>query len=214
MFMRYMTLAGLAGILGATVLAGTAQADHGFRLRFVQPPVYGYYPPQYDPYYDPYYEEDFYYEPRPRVKRRYLKRERQYGNFDPRYDEYEDRPYVPPKKKKKAAKAKPAVKPETKKSTALAPKPETKKSTALAPNSDTKQSAALVPQKPAAAKAQGSSMSCDKAAEIITGYGFSTVTPKTCEGQSYAFNATRSGKSYAIKLNPANGELTDVQKLP
>jgi hypothetical protein len=56
-------------------------------------------------------------------------------------------------------------------------------------------------------------ISCDKAGQIISGYGFTGVKPATCAGQVYAFNATRDGKNFAIKLNAANGELTEVKKL-
>ena len=33
-------------------------------------------------------------------------------------------------------------------------------------------------------------------------------------GKVYAFNAQRGGKSFAIKLDSASGELTEVKKLP
>jgi hypothetical protein len=56
-------------------------------------------------------------------------------------------------------------------------------------------------------------ISCDKAGEIVSGYGFTNVTPATCTGQVFAFNATRSGKTYVIKLSSASGELTEVKKV-
>jgi hypothetical protein len=56
-------------------------------------------------------------------------------------------------------------------------------------------------------------MSCDKAGEIVSGYGFTSVKPTTCTGQVFAFNATRSGKAYVIKLSSASGELTEVKKV-
>ncbi|MCB1379600.1 MAG: hypothetical protein KDK89_14725 [Alphaproteobacteria bacterium] len=56
-------------------------------------------------------------------------------------------------------------------------------------------------------------LSCEKAGQIITGYGFTGVKAQACEGKVYAFNATRDGKPFAIKLNAANGELTEVKKL-
>lgn len=65
-------------------------------------------------------------------------------------------------------------------------------------------------RKPAAS---GKSVSCTKAGEIVSGYGFSAVKPADCDGQVYAFNATRDGKSFSIKLNAASGELTEVKKL-
>jgi hypothetical protein len=67
-------------------------------------------------------------------------------------------------------------------------------------------------QKKAARKAEG--LSCDKATSVVSGYGFSSVTPSSCTGKVYAFNAMRDGKSFAIKLDSASGELTEVKKLP
>ena len=56
-------------------------------------------------------------------------------------------------------------------------------------------------------------ISCDTAEKIVSGYGFANVTPTTCTGQVFAFNAMRSGKAYVIKLSPASGELTEVRKV-
>lgn len=60
---------------------------------------------------------------------------------------------------------------------------------------------------------KSTSLSCDKATSIVTGYGFSGVTPKDCQGQVYEFGATRDGKKFLIKLSAASGELTDVKKV-
>lgn len=68
------------------------------------------------------------------------------------------------------------------------------------------------PKKAAAKTASG--MSCEKATSVVSGYGFSSVTPSSCSGKVYAFNAVRDGKSFAIKLDSASGELTEVKKLP
>lgn len=70
--------------------------------------------------------------------------------------------------------------------------------------------AALAAEPPLTSSA---ALTCDKAGAIIEGYGFSGVKPGSCKGQVYAFNATRDGKSFAIKVNAANGELTEVKKL-
>ena len=67
------------------------------------------------------------------------------------------------------------------------------------------------PEKKTASAAPG--MSCDKAGEIVSGYGFTSVKPTACTGQVFAFNATRSGKAYVIKLSSASGELTEVKKV-
>lgn len=70
-------------------------------------------------------------------------------------------------------------------------------------------------QKKAASKtASAAGLSCEKATSVVSGYGFSNVTPSSCKGKVYAFNAQRDGKSFAIKLDSASGELTDVKKLP
>jgi hypothetical protein len=72
---------------------------------------------------------------------------------------------------------------------------------------------------PRAAKAAGqgqaaaSALACGKAAAIVGSYGFVDVKPAACTGRVYAFNATRDGKSFAIKLDAGSGELTEVKKL-
>jgi hypothetical protein len=58
-----------------------------------------------------------------------------------------------------------------------------------------------------------SALSCGKAGTIIEGYGFSGVKPESCKGKIFAFNATRGGRTFAIKLDAASGELTEVRKL-
>jgi hypothetical protein len=55
-------------------------------------------------------------------------------------------------------------------------------------------------------------ISCAKAGEIVSGYGFKSVEQVSCSGQTYAFNATRDGKPFSIKLSAASGELTEVTK--
>src|SRR5262245_42666725 len=55
-------------------------------------------------------------------------------------------------------------------------------------------------------------ISCAKAGEIVSGYGFKGVEQVSCSGQTYAFNATRDGKPFTIKLSAASGELTEVKK--
>ena len=119
-----------------------------------------------------------------------------------RYDEdYDERYYEPElvKPKRKAAKEK--------------AQQTNKKKTAAQPAKQAPRKEAGAPQKKVApAKAAG--LSCEKAGSVVTGYGFSSVTPSSCEGKVYAFNAQRDGKSFAIKLDPKSGELTEVKKLP
>ncbi len=115
-----------------------------------------------------------------------------YGEEEGRFDEsyYEPEPVAPPKT------------PQKNKSVTAAPQPEPELATA---------SIEEPPAKPAAKASTG--MSCGKATSIITGYGFSAVKPKTCAGKVYAFNASRDGKPFSIKLDAASGELTEVKKL-
>ena len=110
------------------------------------------------------------------------------GDYEPGY-EGDEPVYIPPKKKK-AAKAAPAPKP----------------------------SGAVVEKKTVSSRGKkaaraATAISCDKAEEIVSGYGFANVTPTTCTGQVFAFNATSSGKTYVIKLNSASGDLTEVNKV-
>lgn len=63
------------------------------------------------------------------------------------------------------------------------------------------------------AKAKTAAVTCAKGANIVTSYGFSAVTSKTCTGGTYIYGATRSGKNFEIQVSAANGELTAVKKL-
>lgn len=56
-------------------------------------------------------------------------------------------------------------------------------------------------------------VSCEKASSIIGSYGFTAVTPSDCAGNVYSFDASRGGKSFAIKLDAVKGDLIEVQKL-
>ena len=57
-------------------------------------------------------------------------------------------------------------------------------------------------------------LSCEQATEVVSGYGFSSVEAFACSGKVYAFNAKRDGKTFAIKFDPASGQLTEVRKMP
>ena len=50
-------------------------------------------------------------------------------------------------------------------------------------------------------------------ADFVSGYGFTSVKPKVCNGATYSFDASRAANSYVIKVSAATGEITDVQKL-
>ncbi len=70
-----------------------------------------------------------------------------------------------------------------------------------------------VPKTQSATKKAAPKISCTKAGQVVSGYGFGNVKSVDCDGQVYAFNATRDGKKFSIKLNAASGELTEVKKL-
>jgi hypothetical protein len=69
------------------------------------------------------------------------------------------------------------------------------------------------PVKVATAAAPAGVIACSKGAEIVSGYGFTSVKPRTCTGTTYSFDATRAANAYLIKVSAATGEISDVQKL-
>ena len=68
-------------------------------------------------------------------------------------------------------------------------------------------------QKPASSASAGKLIDCDKAQSIVGEYGFAGVKASDCDGQLYAFTATRGGKPYSIKVSSVSGELTEVKKV-
>lgn len=196
MIARGITLS-FAALIAAGALAGAAKAD---QRRLPPPP-----PPEF-------YEDDYYTGP-PVIRhipglrilfgdyamseeefdQLYNERqnERMRRKFDERYYEPEPAPpkakRITPPKKPATTTAKPATPGQPQQKTAAAAKPASSSSGAL---------------------------TCEKATSVISGYGFSSVEASSCAGKTYAFNATRDGKKFAIKLDPANGELTEVKKLP
>lgn len=194
MFIRAIT-ASIAAVLALGLAAGAAEADHRKKQRKPR-------------HHDSYYAGPDFVRGIPGI-RLFLgdyamtrdEYDALYGDDDEEgFDEsyYEPEPVAPAKPQKKQAQkkttapVKPVAKPLT---TASVSKPSTTGSTAKAE-----------------APASGG-LSCDKAASIVTGYGFEAVKPETCKGKTYAFAATRDGKSFAIKLDSASGELTEVKKL-
>lgn len=195
--------------------AGEAAAERPFFL--LRPFLPGYndsYPPPDDVYY---MTEDEYY--------RYLKRQRRkqriLDEYYARQDEddyaYEEE-YQPPRKlrpkkqavkpqaKKPAAKAASKSKPVPAKKTVAAAKPKDAPSAAK-PTAPVGETTASIN------KAASGSISCNKAADIVAGYGFDSVKAGSCNGSVYSFNASRAGKSYVVKVSSASGELTEVRKL-
>jgi hypothetical protein len=194
MLTRFIGFAALAVLAGILVTTGAAEA--GSRWRFLNPGYYFYDPPPRDFYTDEYGDEEYYEDDKRPLA--YYDPDDDY--YDPRY-EGEEPLYIAPKKKK-TVKAAPAAKPVVKKSVAA-----TDKKIVVTTE---KKALASVETKVAPAT---TGMSCDKAEKIVSGYGFTSVKPTTCTGQVFAFNATRSGKAYVIKLSSASGELTEVKKV-
>jgi hypothetical protein len=197
MLTRIISLAALAAIAGILVTTSAAEAGSRWIPRFFQPDYYTYYPRPLDLYSSDYGDEEYYDDD-----------ERPLAYYDPDDDYYEpryrdDEPVqIAPKKKKKTVKAVPVTKPVVKKSVAA-----TEKKTVIT----TEEKAVVSAEKKTVPTTTG--MSCDKAEKIVSGYGFTSVKPTTCTGQVFAFNATRSGKAYVIKLSSASGELTEVKKV-
>ena len=194
MLIRIISFLALAAVAGTLLMPSTAEAGSRWIPRFFQPDYYTYYPRPRDLYShdfeDDEYDDD---EGRPLS---YYDPDDDY--YEPQYRDEDDEPvYVPPKKKKKAVKS------------VSVPKPVVKKPVVTAE----KKSVEAVEKKTFPAVPATGGMSCDKAEKIVSGYGFTSVKPTTCTGQVFAFNATRSGKAYVIKLSSASGELTEVKKV-
>ncbi|MDE2446107.1 MAG: hypothetical protein KGO94_08005 [Alphaproteobacteria bacterium] len=62
-------------------------------------------------------------------------------------------------------------------------------------------------------KSKAAAVSCAKGASIVTSYGFSGVTSKSCTGSTFTYGAKRSGKNFEIQVSASSGELTAVKKL-
>jgi hypothetical protein len=195
------------GLLALIAAAGfyavpteVAQAESRFHLNWLlpgfPPPPRGrhhYYPEPYedDFYWDEEYDEDVYY-----------------------YPYYEDDYYQPPpryKKQRKKSKAASAAVPDDSVSS-----PPRKKKAAAKPTAPAKPKAAAAPAEAksasAPAKPKVTSVSCDKAKSILSGYGFGEVEAKSCNGEVYSFAAKRDGKTFAVKVSALNGELTEVKR--
>jgi hypothetical protein len=208
MLPRIISAAAFALIASALVVPSAAEA--GSRWRFLNPGYYFYDPPPRDFYADEYGDEEYYEDDEPPLA--YYEPDEDY--YEPRY-EGEEPVYIAPKKKKKTVKAAPAAKPVIKKPTTSAEK---KAVTSKSVASVEKKSVASVEKKVVTSTEKktaiaATGMSCDKAEKIVSGYGFSSVKSTTCTGPVFSFNATRSGKSYVIKLSSASGELTEVKKV-
>ena len=186
-FIRGLSLSGLALLATASLPApGMAGSNHG------EPP--------------PVYEQQY---SGPPIIRRIPGLRILFGDYAMSQDEY-DQLYEKKNKKKKIDESYYEPQPAKPKATKPAKAPAAKPATASTNPALPQKTAAATPAKPAG----GEPLSCEKATEVVSGYGFSSVEASACSGKLYAFNAKRGGNSFAIKLDPASGELTEVKKLP
>lgn len=132
------------------------------------------------------------------------------------YDPSHDLVSQPPPAKKTAAVTKaPLAKPKIAKkpvSTAASAKPAAKKQVTSTPSAPAPVESE--PEAKAVKTAAAPILTCEKAGQIVAGYGFIDVKPKSCDGLLYEFDAERDGKAFAIKIDRGNGELSEVTKLP
>jgi len=56
-------------------------------------------------------------------------------------------------------------------------------------------------------------VTCDKGITIVSSFGFTDVTAKSCEGTTFVYSAERGGKPFEINLSQTSGELTAVKRL-
>lgn len=199
MLTRIISFVALAAIAGTLLVPNAAEAGSRWIPRFFQPDYY-FYDPRPRDLYSHDFEDDEYDDDDGRPLS-YNDPDDDY--YEPEYRDEDDEPvYVPPKKK--------AVK------SVSVPKPVVKKPLVTSekkPFEAVEKKALASVEKKTVPAAVTEGISCDKAEKIVSGYGFTSVKPTTCTGQVFAFNATRSGKAYVIKLSSASGELTEVKKV-
>jgi len=170
-------------------------------------------PSSYDPQFDPQFDSaDPYVDSQPDdqaaqdmfnqreyelYKRETRRRNGQDANYDPQFG-YPDPPFyqAPPRvKHKKTVVAKFNAPHSTARVAAATP-----------------QTIAPATVKPAKA-ASLAGVSCGKGASIVSSFGFSDVTTKSCSGGTLVYGASRGGKSFEVQVSAASGELTAVKKL-
>jgi hypothetical protein len=189
-------------LAAAALVAGSIQpVQAGSRIWF------NFFEPSYDTYYaGPEFipEPDYYYVPRHRhrvVEDPYL------YEPDPVYDDYE--PVYRPHKKSKLSSSQRKARIKHDLALTAAKAPQFKNRAAVVAPLKKIRAASVAPLKKPATK----SIACDKASSIVADYGFSNIKTADCEGKDYAFNATRGGAPYLIRMSAASGELTEVKKL-
>ena len=54
---------------------------------------------------------------------------------------------------------------------------------------------------------------CEWVQSIVAGYAFENITPKTCTGSVFTYEARRADRTYLIQASALNGELIKVERL-
>jgi hypothetical protein len=243
MVFKLISAAVFSGLLGLTVLSSQAEARRLFWWEALPPgsgggyDIYGDgqdYQDSQDPYADDLFNQEQYDQYMREMNHRRHRRiyDQSYYDAQPEGFDRPVRPVQKPKVLKFKKKAKP-VEPkavETKPATAKAA-PATSTAALAASASNLKHTAPQIGTKAPAIKAapvkaaQGvetitddvksktASVTCAKGASIVTSYGFSGVTSKSCTGSTFTYGAIRSGKNFEIQVSASNGELTAVKKL-
>lgn len=119
--------------------------------------------------------------------------------------------YYEPEVAAPVRKLKTATKPAKKQSVVVISKPAIKSSVWSAPPKSTLQTASIASR--FGKKSTAKSVDCGKGAAIVSGFGFTGVSSKSCSGTTLVYNAIRSGKNFEINVNAATGELTNVKRL-
>ncbi len=55
-------------------------------------------------------------------------------------------------------------------------------------------------------------ISCDKARQIVGGFGFTDIQTVGCAGKEYGFRARRDGKDFDVRLSSLSGQLISVKR--
>ena len=53
---------------------------------------------------------------------------------------------------------------------------------------------------------------CEWVQSIVAGYAFENITPKTCTGSVFTYEARRADRTYLIQASALNGELSKVER--
>jgi hypothetical protein len=191
-----IVMTALLAVAAGTLMPLSAQA--GGRVHF------NYF--TYEPGYQTYYPGPLYV-PRPRYYYYYdYNDEPPYAyDYEPDYYEPQYEPQYKPRRYKRPSRPYVSPKPQHKTVTYDKPTETNGKPTATDVQPE--------PTQPAPIKKKAAGISCDKAAKIVTDYGFASVKAADCTGLVYSFKGNRDGKSYSIKLSSKSGELTEVKKL-